>query len=165
MSSGGSGDDSLFWAIQGKLAGRPGPDFAPWDLPALRAAGVATIVSLEEDCQGASIRAAGFRHLERFMPRSFPTSPALVEHFVGLTRSAALDVVAEVRAGSCVLAHCYAGRDRTGLVLCAALVELEGLSAQEAFRRVRAAQPQALTGPGILEVLKEYDLRLRAGGF
>ncbi|MBI3555523.1 MAG: dual specificity protein phosphatase family protein [Deltaproteobacteria bacterium] len=88
-----------------------------------------------------------------------------VDRFVGFVRTAAVEGLAEVAAGGCVLVHCYAGRDRTGLVLCAILMELLNCDAVTALERVRAVRPTALTGPGVLDVLREYEIRLRVGGF
>ena len=56
--------DPLIYAIEeGRVVGRPGPSWAPWDLAAIRAAGFTVIVSF--DCEHADfeeIRAAGFEH-------------------------------------------------------------------------------------------------------
>lgn len=148
---------SLFWVIPGKLAGRAGPDVDPWDLKAIRAAGVTAIVSTHEECHANSIAASGLKHIPKFMPTAYPTNDALIDRFVDLVRDAAEAVLAEIRAGGAVMVHCFAGRDRTGLVLCAALMELENIDAKTALARVRAARPTALTGPGVVDVLKQYE--------
>lgn len=137
----------------------------PWDLGAIRAAGFTAILSTDEDCHASGIKAHGLKHLEHFMPSAYPTTPAFVDRFVGLVRDAAVAVMQELDAGGCVLVHCYAGRDRTGLVLCAVLMERESLSAAEALKRVRGVRPPALTGPGVLDVLAEYEIRLKARAF
>ncbi|MBI3542992.1 MAG: dual specificity protein phosphatase family protein [Deltaproteobacteria bacterium] len=156
---------NVFWLVEGRLAGRAGPEVAPWDLAAIRDAGFTAVLSTEEACQAKLIKDEGLRHLEHFMPQAYPTTPALVGRFVGMVRAAAVDALAELRGGGCLLVHCYAGRDRTGLVLCAVLMELEGLSAADALKRVRKARPSALTGPGVTDVLAEYEIRLKADAF
>jgi hypothetical protein len=152
-----------FWVIPGKLAGRCGPSVEAWDMAAIRDAGITVVVSLDEDCWASTIRDAGLRHHALFMPQIFPTTPQLVSRFADMTREISRVVLAELRAGESVLAHCLAGRDRTGLVICATLMELENLSAKEALKRLRAVRPEALTSPGVLDVLVEYEARLHAG--
>ena len=38
--------EQVFWLIEGRLAGRPGPVQAPWDAAALRAGGLDAVLSL-----------------------------------------------------------------------------------------------------------------------
>src|SRR5262249_47372548 len=64
------------------------------------------------------------------------------------------ELVAEARwvadrlcEGRRVLVHCYAGVNRSATVCCAALILLEGLSAQEALARVRERHPSAWPDP------------------
>jgi hypothetical protein len=56
-------------------------------------------------------------------------------------------VVERLRAGRRVLVHCYAGINRSSSVCCAALMLLEGLSAEEALARVRERHPSAWPDP------------------
>lgn len=155
--------ESFFWVIPGRLAGRAGPVVAPWDFDELRAAGFTAIVSTDEECHARLIAdEACFTHIEEIMPRDYPTNPMLVERFVELTRRAAVSVLNELKQGGTVLVHCYAGRDRTGLTLCAVMMEHEGVSAAEALKRLRAVRPSALTGAGVLDVLREYELKLNS---
>lgn len=56
-------------------------------------------------------------------------------------------VVARLRAGRRVLVHCYAGMNRSATVCCAALMMLEGISAEEALTRVRERHPLAWPDP------------------
>jgi protein-tyrosine phosphatase len=134
----------------------------PWDFDKIRRAGVTTIVSTDEDCHAESIRASGLKHVSKYMPTAYPTNPALVARFTDLVEDAVAAVVAEIQRGGAVLVHCYAGRDRTGLVLCGSLMVMEGASAQEALARVRTVRPSALSGPGVLDVLTELEIRLGA---
>lgn len=151
----------VFWVIPEKLAGRAGPDVEPWDMKALRKAGFTAIVSTHEDCHAETIKQAGLKHIPKFMPTAYPNNDALIDRFVELVRDATEAVVAEINAGGKVLVHCYAGRDRTGLVLCAALMQLEGVDWKEALKRVKAVRPVALTGPGVIDVLARYACTYR----
>jgi hypothetical protein len=56
-------------------------------------------------------------------------------------------VVARLRAGARVLVHCYAGINRSATVCCAALMLLEGISAEAALARVRERHPEAWPDP------------------
>src|SRR5579859_544844 len=56
-------------------------------------------------------------------------------------------VVERLRAGRRVLVHCYAGMNRSTTVCCAALMMLEGISADEALARVRERHPLAWPDP------------------
>jgi predicted protein tyrosine phosphatase len=73
------------------------------------------------------------------------------EMAIGMTMS---DLLAEgrwvaerLRAGQRVLVHCYAGVNRSSTVCCAALMLLEGLSAEEALARVRENHPSCRPDP------------------
>ena len=147
---------NVFWVIPEKLAGRAGPDVEPWDVKGLRKAGFTAVVSTHEECHAETIKDAGLKHFAEFMPTAYPTNDALINRFVELVRGATETVVQEINGGGKVLVHCYAGRDRTGLVLCAALMRLEGLDWKEALKRVRAVRPTALSGPGVVDVLEQY---------
>jgi predicted protein tyrosine phosphatase len=56
-------------------------------------------------------------------------------------------VVGRLRAGQRVLVHCYAGVNRSSTVCCAALMLLEGLSAEEALARARENHPSCRPDP------------------
>src|ERR1700757_4594355 len=75
--------DKLFWVIPGKLAGRPGPDQAPWDLAALRVGGIGTILSVNDGllCHPQDFAVAGINYA--CMPLS-----ANARHTLEMSRSA-----------------------------------------------------------------------------
>lgn len=56
-------------------------------------------------------------------------------------------VAGRLRAGQRVLVHCYAGVNRSSTVCCAALMLLEGLSAEDALARVRENHPGCWPDP------------------
>lgn len=56
-------------------------------------------------------------------------------------------VAERLRAGQRVLVHCYAGVNRSATVCCAALMLLEGLSAEEALARARENHPSCRPDP------------------
>lgn len=52
-------------------------------------------------------------------------------------------VIDRLRAGKRVLVHCWAGMNRSATIVCAVLILLEGLSAEDALNRVREKHPWA----------------------
>jgi hypothetical protein len=62
-------------------------------------------------------------------------------------KAEAVWVAERLRAGQRVLVHCYAGINRSATVCCAALILLEGLSAEAALARVRERHPEAWPDP------------------
>ena len=56
-------------------------------------------------------------------------------------------VAERLRAGRRVLVHCVAGVNRSSTVCCAALMLLEGISAEQALERVRERHPEAAPDP------------------
>jgi hypothetical protein len=52
-------------------------------------------------------------------------------------------VIERLRAGQSVLVHCTAGYNRSATICCAALILLEGLSAEDALKRLREEHPWA----------------------
>ena len=52
-------------------------------------------------------------------------------------------VIERLKAGQRVLVHCVAGMNRSSTICCAVLIMLEGLSAEQALKRVREHHPWA----------------------
>lgn len=153
--------DKTFWVIDGKLAGRPGPIMEPWVPREFKSMGFTLVVSADDRCDSEELTKVGLKHLKAFMPPYFPTTDTLVAEFLRVLGPTVERVVAAVQTDETVLVHCYAGRDRTGLILCGSLMVLEGLSMEQAVAKVRSVQPLGLSSPGILNVLKEYAKRGR----
>lgn len=137
----------VYWILDGMLAGRRGPEEVAWDLQELWDGGFRTIVSLAGGHRDA-VRAAGFRHYSIFLNGGLAVLPVLRRVLVGKMLPVVDFVAGEVAAGRPTLVHCRQGRDRTGAVLAGYLIRYEGLSPQEAIRRLREANPEALASPG-----------------
>jgi len=143
----------FYWILPGLLAGRPGPQTVPWDLTALWEAGFRTIVSLVS-VDEAPIRAAGFRHLYVPLDGALAFLPSLRRRLARRMRPVVDFVAEEVAAGRPTLVHCRKGNDRTGAVLAAYLACYQGMTPEEAIRRVLEANPQAMRSLGFKRLVK-----------
>ncbi len=123
-------DRYLYTLDEGRLGGRPAPGFAPWDLAALRKAGFTVVVSFECDrIDGEEIRKAGLEHVRICVEDFAPPTLDQLRRFNEL-------VDAKLAGGAKVLAHCWAGRGRTGTFLSSRLV-WQGRPAGEAIKEIR----------------------------
>lgn len=137
----------VYWVVPDLLAGRPGPQEAPWNLQELWDGGFRTIVSLSR-IDGQPIRAAGFRHHAVPLNGGLAFLP-LLRNVLARRMIPVIDTLAEeVAAGRPTLVHCRQGRDRTGAVLAGYVIRHGGLSPEEALRALRRLNPQAMVSPG-----------------
>ncbi len=147
----------VYWVLPGLLAGRPGPDCAPWDLDELWQAGFRALVTLDRrGVDLAAVRRIGFAHrwyeradLPDILLRTFQEQVG----FVAAIEPALAFIHEQVTASRATLVHCWAGRDRTGAVLAGYLVRYHGLTADAAIARVRAARPDAMAALGYTDVV------------
>ncbi|PWH11759.1 MAG: hypothetical protein DDG60_16665 [Anaerolineae bacterium] len=71
-------------------------------------------------------------------------------------------VVEHLLAGKKVLVHCVAGMNRSAAVACAAVMLLEGISAEEALERVRTHHPWSRPDPSHWIRLRAMSKNLKA---
>lgn len=142
--------DHVFWLVSDKLAGRPGPDRAPWDPPALRRAGVGAVLSVNDGalCHPEDLAACDIAYACVPLSDNAPPLPGDDEICLQLLPVAHDFVHAQLEAGRATVVHCSSGKDRTGLFLAYWLVKNAGLSPTEAVLEVRRVRPIALTAPG-----------------
>lgn len=145
--------NALYWILPGLLAGRPGPQTVPWDLAALWEAGFRTIVSLVP-VDGEPIRQAGFRHLLVPLYGGLAFLPPTRRRLARWMRPVVDFIAEEVAAGRPTLVHCRKGNDRTGAVLAAYLACHQGLTPEEAVRRVLEVNPQAMRSLGFKRLVR-----------
>ncbi|MCS7178458.1 MAG: dual specificity protein phosphatase family protein [Anaerolineae bacterium] len=145
--------EAFYWVLPSLLAGRPGPQVAPWDLKELWAAGFRTVVSLVP-VESEPIRAAGFRHLLVPLNGGLAFLPPMRQRLAQQMEPVIDFVAGEIAAGRPTLVHCRQGNDRTGAVLAGYLIRYQGLNPEEAIRRLREANPRALRSLGFKQLVK-----------
>ncbi|MGA1974590.1 MAG: dual specificity protein phosphatase family protein [Conexivisphaerales archaeon] len=65
-----------------------------------------------------------------------------------------------------VLVHCLAGMGRTGMVLCAYLIKVKGMNADDAIKEVKRLRPGSLKRRVQIRAVREYEaylLKVRSG--
>lgn len=140
----------IFWLRPNLIAGRSGPNLDPWNPTALAAAGIGTIMSVNDaasvyadDLLKAGIESACFPLADNAPPRARD-----FEHCLAMLPLALEYLIAAIEAGKTPLIHCTAGKDRTGLTMCHYLCQREGYSPLEAISEVRRVRPIALSATG-----------------
>lgn len=142
--------DKLFWIVPNVLAGRPGPDDEPWNLSALRQAGIGAVLSVNDGRLCDPQAFADLKIAYTCYPLSdwVPPQPGDAEHCLTFLPKGYAFVQEQLTAGRRVVVHCSGGNDRTGLFLSYFLVRSAGLSASQAIQRVRDVRPTALGANG-----------------
>lgn len=154
---------SVFWLIRDVIGGRPGPQMEPWSVAELRAAGFEAIINLSEHpSDREAFAAAGIEASWVPLPTDIPPTKESQERCVEALPRAVEFVSAQMAQGRRVLVHCYAGRDRTGMLLALIVAKQEGLSARAAIAKVRTVRPEAITAHGWEEMALEVIPRVLA---
>ncbi|OLE92758.1 MAG: ABC transporter [Delftia sp. 13_1_40CM_3_66_6] len=150
------GPNGFAWLVPGRLAGAPQPGVVQsmdLDLKALRGCGVTVLITLtENDLPQEPLQRHGLRNLH--LPVRDHESPTVAQIQMLLARMSAM-----LRAGEVLAVHCLAGLGRTGTVLAAWLVR-EGLTADEALRRVRLIDAQYVQSQAQEDLLYAYEVAL-----
>ena len=120
------------------------------DLAALKAVGVTCLITLTEgDLAQEPLARHGLKNLHLpIRDREPPTVPQIT---MLLIRMEAL-----LKKGEVLAVHCLAGIGRTGTILAAWLVS-NGLTAQEALRRVRRIEPKFVQTTEQEEFLQQFE--------
>jgi len=152
----------IFWLREGKIAGRSGPNTDVWDLDEIKAGGIAAILSVNsgEAVHETLLAQLGIDYANIPMSSNAPAKDGDREICLqNIPR--AMDFIRENLVCGPVLIHCRAGKDRTGMVMAAYLIEFEGYDAKVAMDKVIEARPIAFTAQGwkefALEVLCHYQ--------
>lgn len=147
------GPSGFSWLVPGRLAGTPWPGVVhdmDADLKALRRCGVTMLITLtEKDFPQDALARNGLKNFH--LPVYDHESPTVAQIQMLLARMSA-----GLRRGEVLAVHCLAGLGRTGTVLAAWLVR-EGLTAEEALRRVRLIDAQYVQSQAQEALLYEYE--------
>jgi len=147
------GPNGFAWLVAGRLAGTPWPGVVhdmDGDLQALRRCGVTMLITLtEKDFPQDPLARHGLKNFH--LPVYDHEPPTVAQIQMLLARMSAL-----LRRGEVLAVHCLAGLGRTGTVLAAWLVR-EGLTADEALRRVRLIDAQYVQSGAQEALLHEYE--------
>ena len=158
----------IFWLREGKIAGRSGPNTDVWDLEEIKAGGIAAILSVNngEAIHETLLSSLGIAYANIPMSSNAPARGGDKEICLENIPKA-MDFIRENLLRGPVLIHCRAGKDRTGMVMAAYLIEFEGYDARSAMDKVTEARPIAFTAEGWmefgLEVLSIYQAREKPG--
>ena len=142
------------WVIPGKLAGSMGPTCEE-DLEYLKNKGVGAIVRMEQ--RTVSGDAAGLVDMAEFVPDMYPPTFSQIDRMIDFIKD-------RITSDVPVAVSCRAGMGRTGTVLACYLVCVEGYSAGDAIRHLRALRPGSVESPPQREFVYEYEERLKSSG-
>ncbi|QIR15055.1 dual specificity protein phosphatase family protein [Shewanella aestuarii] len=139
----------VFWLIEGKIAGRSGPNIDAWDLAELKAAGFGAIASLNDGagCDPQMIKPLGLDHQVFNLPDNIPPKPEDV-HVCAEIMPKVLEFIRQAEAqNKAVLLHCRSGINRTELMMAYYLME-NGAAPVHAVSQVRNASGLAFDADG-----------------
>jgi len=152
----------VFWLRKGKIAGRSGPNSDIWDLNEVKANGIAAILSVNhgDAVHESMLSCLGIAYANIPMSSNAPVRDGDRE-FCLANLPKAMEFIREKMMIGPVLIHCRSGKDRTGMVLAAYLIEFEGYDVEKAMEEVIAVRPIAFSAEGwmefALEVLNLYQ--------
>src|SRR5829696_5523764 len=135
--------DALFWIIPDRLAGRPGPDDEPWDLPTMRDTGIGAVLSVNDGrlCDPEEFASLDMAYACYPLSDWVPPQPGDAEICRAALPQGYQFVQAQMAQGRRVLVHCSGGNDRTGLFLAYFLVCRDYMAAIDAIQAVRDLRP------------------------
>lgn len=147
------GPNGFSWLVPGRLAGTPWPGVVhdmDADLKALSRCGITMLITLtEKDFPQDALARHGLKNFH--LPVYDQEPPTVAQMQMLLARMSAA-----LRRGEVLAVHCLAGLGRTGTVLAAWLVR-EGLTAEEALRRVRLIDAQYVQSDAQEALLHEFE--------
>jgi protein-tyrosine phosphatase len=140
----------VFWLITDKLGGRPGPNRAPWDLAALRDAGIGAVLSVNDGllCHPEDFASAAIRYACIPLSDNAPPQPGDVEMCLRALPEAHAFVTEQLANDRRTIVHCSSGKDRTGLYLAYHWMQETGASAEVAIEHVKRVRPIAFSAWG-----------------
>ena len=144
--------EHVFWLRKGKVAGRSGPNTNIWDLNEIKSSGIASILSVNngEAAHESMLTNIGIAYSNIPMSSNAPARDGDKEICLN-NLPKAMEFIRENLANGPVLIHCRSGKDRTGMVMAAYLIEFEEYNAIKAMEEVITVRPIAFSAEGWLE--------------
>jgi len=155
----------VFWLIEGKIAGRSGPNLDAWSLAELKEHGITAILSVNfaESVDSNGMEKVGIAHANIPMSPNAPVQAGDKETCLENLPKAMAFIEAQKVSGP-VMIHCRSGKDRTGMVMAAYLIQFEGMTAKNAMDKVFSVRPIAFSAEGwipfALDVLESFEATL-----
>jgi len=148
--------EKVFWLREGLLAGRSGPNLDPWDVSMFKINGISAILSVNdgEMVHESLIGSLGLNYANIPMSSNAPVQPGDKEHCLKSLPKAMKFVGDNLKHGP-VLIHCRSGKDRTGLVLAACLIAIEGLEPDISMEEVLKVRDIAFSADGWVDFSKD----------
>ncbi len=154
--------EHVFWLKESVIAGRSGPNLDPWDLQTIELHGFSAVLSVNdgEAVHEDVISSLGMQYANRPMSPNAPPRNGDKEYCLENLPKAMKFIRMNLQNGP-VLVHCRSGKDRTGMVLAAYLIEFEGYDVKGAMDKVFSVRPIAFSALGWVdfghEILAEYQ--------
>ncbi|GGI93254.1 dual specificity protein phosphatase family protein [Shewanella gelidii] len=139
----------LFWLEEGKIAGRSGPNKEPWNLAELKAAGIDSVLSVNdgESCDLTDFVANDIHYACVPFTSNIPPLEGDLEDCVSAMPTAYAFIEQQLNLGRTVLIHCRSGKDRTGLMMAYYLMKT-GTAPLHAVSQVRSVRDIAFSAEG-----------------
>lgn len=154
--------EQVFWLLDGRVAGRSGPNKDPWILEELAEAEFSAILSVNkgEGCHTDRISQLGMAYANVPMSENAPPRTGDLELCLANLPDAIAFIDEHCRKGP-VLIHCRSGKDRTGLVMAAYLIARHDKTVTQAMEAVKAVRPIAFSAEGWMDYCYEVLSRFR----
>ncbi|MCU7994607.1 dual specificity protein phosphatase family protein [Shewanella glacialipiscicola] len=139
----------LFWLVEGKVAGRSGPNKDSWDLQTFKDAGIGAVLSVNggEGCEPSTFKQLNLRYECIPLSRNVPPQNGDVAICVAQLPKALAFIQQCEADGVPVVIHCRSGKDRTGLIMAYYLM-VNGAAPLHAVSQVRNIRDIAFTAEG-----------------
>lgn len=139
----------LFWLVEGRIAGRCGPNKENWDINELKQGGIGAVLSVNggEMCEPEVFEGHGLRYACIPFSRNVPPQEGDVA-VCAEQLPKALAFIKQCEADDiAVLIHCRSGKDRTALLMAYYLMS-NGAAPLHAVSQVRAIRDIAFSAEG-----------------
>jgi len=136
--------DMIYWIEKGKLGGMPSPTRK--DLKMLKEMGIKNIINLLETSRGDLYTDMGFNNIHIPVPDMFAPTMGQALKFIEFINN----------SNGPTVAHCLAGRGRTGTML--AIYEIYmGKTSKEAIQSIRKENPYAIESISQAQFLDQFE--------